>query len=97
MADSATFLLRFPEYKGAPIELVDETLVEAASSTNVPAYPTTAMADNALYLQAAILLADKPHGRKMAVSGEMIFGYRWRLQRAQRAGAMGLRTGSRPY
>jgi hypothetical protein len=55
------------------------------------------MADNALYLQAAILLADKPHGRKMAVSGEMIFGYRWRLQRAQRAGAMGLRTGSRPY
>jgi len=94
MATLAGFRARFPEFDNASDTYVQTALDDAALSTYADMYGSSALADQAVMLKAAIHLVESPRAREMRVNipGEQVYTYMSRLQRLQRSAAMGVRV-----
>ncbi len=62
---SAAFLVRFPEFTGAPTALVDAVLADAAARIRSKVFNSAALVEQAVMLQAAVLLLLHPDARQM--------------------------------
>lgn len=87
------FLTSYPEFTGATEELVETKLAEAATRTNAGIFQSTALADQAVMLRAAILLLRSPQGLKMRQSNpDQVFVWEYELRALQRSATCGIRV-----
>jgi len=91
--DNATFLASYPEFTGAPAGVLTLKIAEAARRTNESVYQSAALAQDAVMLQAAILLLRSPSGRKMRTeNADQFLTWEYELRKLQRTATIGLRV-----
>ncbi len=90
---NSDFLVRYPEFAGAPSALVTARLAEAARSTNSTVFQSAELCTDAVMLLGAILLLRSPAGRKMRTeSPEQYLTWEYELRKLQRSATIGLRV-----
>lgn len=89
----ATFLANFPEYNGAPGELIDLKLAAAARRTNADIFQSDDLVADAVMLRAAVMLIASPYGHALrSAKPDQVFAWEFELRQLQRSATMGLRV-----
>lgn len=86
----AQFLIRFPEFEGAPAGLIDEVIAEATRRVDPDQYLETT--DDAIKYLAAHKLAISPYGQQARLSTDGSSTYKVEFDELRSEAAIGVRV-----